>query len=1272
MYVITRRCCLAWLRKKRLWTQSHEQMEQVDNEQLEETVYSEYVAAEKEKATVENQREIVKKLLEKLQESERTVVTLHYFGEMSCAEIGEFLGVSANTIKSRLRRARQSLKKHEPIIKEALENFKITPSLTENIMCEISQTQPILPSRNKPLVPWLITATSVVVVMLMLGFGYNKTFARFQQPNSPSIPTKESPVEGTVENYPQWHLPKQAKMRLGKGGMESIQFSPDGKHLVVGSRIGVWRYDVKTGEEISLIQNMRGVVVYSPDGRFMASGEGDPLSSVGGSRFERSVVLWDTGKKSEVKIQEALPSASVMRFSNDSKTLVFLSKSRDAIYRIDVETGNIKTTKMAERPGILHLEKYALTENKIAIGSRKGRIEVWDTITGTKLSTLREIPKKVILPNNLLTTNHTLTLKFSHDGRKLATGIMDTTVQLWDASTREVLRVFQKPIEGNIWGVPWENPEDVIKNPMKNEYNSIPAALALSPDGILLACGSEDSTIKLWNTVTSELWAIFTGHLSDVGMLVFSPDGNTLASASDDGTVRFWDIKLRKAINTQITGHMSIRTASMLKDSYRLVSVLDPGIISVWDLKNSLKTTSISKFTLEGPEFRSMYRSLALSSNGTKLLNVGIQSNPFKPNYKSDVLRLTDVNTGRELATFPPISGRKTSPDGKILAGREENKIQLFKIETDEIREIITSDHFEDSDVQKPKINTLAFSSDGEKIVSGTKSGHVQLWNVETGKELSSFFEEWQPSDNSERESILHFAFSSDSSLIAVGSGKRIRLIESAKQAHFTEIVYTDREDGETFIFSPDDKVLIVGYSGGKIRFWDVATGDLLTTLEGHPVSVDDLSFSYDNKTLMSVGGDTILFWDWKKILKKTLENGSEHKSEVNLLTEEKSTDTVLQFIEHSLHPAKTSDRVLTKVEVYLANEWYEASLEEFTKYLTGINDDGDEKFTTSPNFQRELFTKIGKAGKNIQDKEGFVEMVRKLIESIPDSLSIQLNGHLVLAKFYHHHGMFDRMDEHMQKIDSLTANLQTENFRLRLNIYLSLVNYYHDIELSEKRAEDIQKINDMIAELDPNKLDNLKLQLEANFGLADYYLEHGMPEKAAEHIQKTGFVTEDAWMVLGPFDNDDGSGYNTPYIPETITEIDSKIRYDGQNEAVSWKRFTDAKLDGYIYLPKKNLKRKVTYTFATVTSPDTRDVEFRFDSEDQGKLWLNGKEEFSHTKTFPMRIDTYTFPVTLNQGKNSILVKVCLEERRCAFILRITDKNGHAFEDLVINRVTQ
>ena len=180
LYVIAANQCKAWLRKKRLWTES---LENADSMALEKATYSGYVIAENERTAIEAQREVVKKLLAKLQESERTIITLHYFSEMSSAEIGAFLGVSANTVRSRLRRAQQRLKREEPMIREALENFQITPNLTENIMREISRLKPVAPPGNKPLVPWAIAASTVAVIFLILGIG-NQHLSRFQRPYS--------------------------------------------------------------------------------------------------------------------------------------------------------------------------------------------------------------------------------------------------------------------------------------------------------------------------------------------------------------------------------------------------------------------------------------------------------------------------------------------------------------------------------------------------------------------------------------------------------------------------------------------------------------------------------------------------------------------------------------------------------------------------------------------------------------------------------------------------------------------------------------------------------------------------------------------------------------------------------------------------------------------------------------------------------------------------------------------------------------------------------
>lgn len=178
LYVIAARLCFAWLRKKGLETQS---LGDTDPELVEKATYSQFVAEENAKDAIEAQREVVKKLLARLQESERTVITLHYFGEMTCEEISRFLGVSASTVKSRLRRARMRLKKAEPLIREALEDFQITASLTENIMREIAHIKPTPPAGGKPFVPWAIAASTLVFVVMMLGIG-NQYFTRFQQP----------------------------------------------------------------------------------------------------------------------------------------------------------------------------------------------------------------------------------------------------------------------------------------------------------------------------------------------------------------------------------------------------------------------------------------------------------------------------------------------------------------------------------------------------------------------------------------------------------------------------------------------------------------------------------------------------------------------------------------------------------------------------------------------------------------------------------------------------------------------------------------------------------------------------------------------------------------------------------------------------------------------------------------------------------------------------------------------------------------------------------
>ena len=872
LYVIAANRCSTWLRKKHLRAQL---LEGRDVAQPEEATYSEYMHVENERITVETQRDVVKKLLAKLGESERTVMTLHYFGEMSCTEIGAFLGVSANTVKSRLRRAQQRLQKEETMIREALDNFKITPNLTENIMQEISRTKPATPVGSKPLVPWAIAASTLVVVLLMLGFGNHQYLARFQQPYSldattemsieivdapivanleskPNVRTQignvdaldkrdnpeqqpndapaaiaEAQADEIAEDWTKWELPKAAKARLGKGGINAMQFSPDGTQLAVGSNIGVWLYDAKTGEEISMFPGACQSLAFSPDGRFLASG-GDKLG-IGGRFRGKRLQLWEVATGRKVALTGLLYPASELRFSKDGKTLISLGNSGDEIGRLDIETKKRNIEKIKGRwkkhKKKYGKEPYALTQDLFAIGMRDGKIEIWDTTIRQKLSTLKGHSGE-----------HVFALAFSPDGTMLASGSQDKTVRLWNTSKNHGLFILRKHTD-------WIT------------------TLAFSHDGRMLASGSTDKTVRLWNTITGELLATLTGHINGIAALTFSPEGGTLVSGSTDGTIKFWHIKTGSLLPTHITGHTEwVKAVAFIKDSSTLASVALNGIMTFWDIKTSQKSS------LKITGHRDSLQTLAFSPDGMKLVSIGADSDIiFDPGFGAmhtvsvldGLIRLIGTRTGRELIRLEnPGEGIPSvmsfSPDGKKVAigASFTKKIRIWNTEIGSFFDIPLSD-------KKIDVDVLIFSSDGKKLVSGTKEGKVQMSNVETGVVLTLFTEQ-----NSEIEAL---SFSSNGALLAVASRKRIHIMSTNKMECLKEV----SNGAKSLVFSPDSSLFIAGLRNGGIELWDVESGDKLTILDGHSAPVETLVFSPDGKTLVSTGQDgTILLWDWDEALK--------------------------------------------------------------------------------------------------------------------------------------------------------------------------------------------------------------------------------------------------------------------------------------------------------------------------------------------------------------------------------------------------------------------
>ena len=113
LYVIANRLSINWLQRSKPKT-AMQSLEETSIVEIEESSYTHHVSEQRETEVAEHRSEVVKRILEKLPESERTVVTMHYLGEMTAKEIGNFLGVSVNTIKSRLRRGVSVYKRQNP------------------------------------------------------------------------------------------------------------------------------------------------------------------------------------------------------------------------------------------------------------------------------------------------------------------------------------------------------------------------------------------------------------------------------------------------------------------------------------------------------------------------------------------------------------------------------------------------------------------------------------------------------------------------------------------------------------------------------------------------------------------------------------------------------------------------------------------------------------------------------------------------------------------------------------------------------------------------------------------------------------------------------------------------------------------------------------------------------------------------------------------------------------------------------------------------------
>lgn len=419
-------------------------------------------------------------------------------------------------------------------------------------------------------------------------------------------------------------------------------------------------------------------------------------------------------------------------------------------------------------------------------------------------------------------------------------------------------------------------PELVVQTGHSGQVSSV----AFSPDSKLIASGSWDNTIKIWDAATGVQLRALNGHTNSVTSVAFSPDGKLLASASMDYTAKIWDALTGQVLHTLTKHSLQVQSVAISRDNTTLATAGTDNLIILWNLQTGKEIRTLSGHESQvssvafGPDGTTLasaswdhfvrvwntttgevihkleapgaLMSVAFSADGRTIASAGFRS----------IIKAWDASSGQELYT--QVAGAEWvfpvafSPDSKTLVtgsnSLDEHTVKAWDARTGKELPLFAA-------YKHSRIFSLAFSPDGGTLALGGDTSTIALLDTTTAATRLTL--------EGHSVAVNSVALSPDGQTLAVsGQGPVIKLWDLQAQAPPRNLGGQDYYFVNAIAFSPDGKLLASASSDRMVRLWNLSTGTA-QPLAGHEAIVNCVAFSPDAKLLASGADDnTIKLWN--------------------------------------------------------------------------------------------------------------------------------------------------------------------------------------------------------------------------------------------------------------------------------------------------------------------------------------------------------------------------------------------------------------------------